>query len=154
MSLEVSKLVWAYSKAKGSARLVLLAIADFADDKGVAWPGVGRIRKMTGLSRRSAQNLIQHLISLAELTIAKKGSGRHTNRYQIEVQRLHQCKDCTPRVQPSARQGRKVCAAGVQPSAPKPSGNHQGTINQPSRASREAESAVELYPLPKQTFRR
>ena len=34
MSLEVSKLVWGYSKAKGSARLVLLAIADFADDKG------------------------------------------------------------------------------------------------------------------------
>ncbi len=34
MSIKIMSAVWRYSKAKGSALLVLLAIADFANDQG------------------------------------------------------------------------------------------------------------------------
>lgn len=38
MSIRVMSSVWANSKQSGNDLLVLLALADFADDRGVAFP--------------------------------------------------------------------------------------------------------------------
>jgi len=40
MSIEHMTLVWKHSKKGGTALLLLLAIADFANDDGVAWPSL------------------------------------------------------------------------------------------------------------------
>jgi hypothetical protein len=47
MSIKVMSLVWEKSQAKGKELLLMLAIADFADDWGEAFPGI----KSAGLAR-------------------------------------------------------------------------------------------------------
>ena len=43
MSIAITSMVWQRSKAKGPARLVLLALADHADEEGRAWPSAARL---------------------------------------------------------------------------------------------------------------
>jgi len=58
------------SKAKGNAKLVLLAIASYADDAGAgACPSLTTLTTLTGLSRRTICSLLAHLAATAQLTI-------------------------------------------------------------------------------------
>ncbi len=68
MSVRVLSRVWEESKAKGGKLLVLLAIADFTDDKGRAWPSVPTLARKARLSIRQTQRAVQELIrDLGEL---------------------------------------------------------------------------------------
>ena len=86
MSITVYRNVWGGSRARGSARLVLLAIADHADDGGQAWPSVARLARMTGLSRRQVQRRVRQLVKAGELVIEQLGGGGRSTRYRIAVQ--------------------------------------------------------------------
>ena len=151
MSLDISKAVWEGSRSKGSERLLLLAIADFADINGRAWPGITRLKKMTRLSERSIQALRKSLVRRGELTITKPGGGNTTNHYRIEVQTLRGRKDCpgqpdcTRPGQPAALQGGKLCGIPLPPAAPNPSGNRHRSIIEQSEEKRPSESDVKDY---------
>lgn len=82
MSIEVMSWVWKQSKATGTDKFVLLAIADNAwDDGSNAWPSVGTISRKTGLSTRTVQRCIQNLHDIGELkTIDRPG---HSNLYRV-----------------------------------------------------------------------
>jgi hypothetical protein len=54
MSSYVTSLVWRFSKSDGSTLLTALAIADFCDDDGRAYPAVGTLAKKARISKRSA----------------------------------------------------------------------------------------------------
>jgi len=89
MSIKIMSQVWEHSKHKGSPLLLMLAIADFADDEGAAFPGVERLAKKIRMSPRQTQRLIVKLTESKELTIKRnKGisteTGR-TNLYKITV---------------------------------------------------------------------
>lgn len=91
MSIAASELVWHGSHAKGNARLVLLAIADHANEQGVAWPGVTRLMKMTKLCRRTVQGQLLILTKeLAELRTERTG---RSNNYYIDMQKLRISRD-------------------------------------------------------------
>jgi hypothetical protein len=49
MSVGMLSRVWKHSKARFGDRLVLLAIADFANDAGEAWPSVETLAKKSRL---------------------------------------------------------------------------------------------------------
>ena len=74
--------VWKDSKATGTDKFVLLAIADNAwDDGSNAWPSVATISRKTGLSTRTVQRCIQNLHDINELqTIDRPG---HSNLYRV-----------------------------------------------------------------------
>ena len=125
--------VWRESPAKGSELLLLLAIADFADDDGVAWPGVETLAKKARLSKRQTQYNIRSLVDAGLLTVEENAGPKGTHRYRVNmahagdaqiapVQNVHRAK--------SARGGAKNDTKGVQPIAPEPSvepsKNHQG----------------------------
>ena len=81
-----------HSKATGTARLVMLAIAHFYDDKGEngAWPNQETIAKLANVSKRSVQRAIVELRELGEVDIlVHRGRGktfdRQTNRYFITI---------------------------------------------------------------------
>lgn len=89
MSVAVSQAVWAKSAARGSALLVLLALADRANDKGECWPSVGDIARRTRLGERAVRKVLRGLVATGELRILRSGGGRKrsgagwTNSYLV-----------------------------------------------------------------------
>lgn len=83
MSFKVTNWVWARSESRNGARLVMLALADRADDNGFAWPSVDDLAERTKLSPRAVQKAILCLVEIGELEV-ENGGGRHrSNRYRI-----------------------------------------------------------------------
>lgn len=83
MSIKVTNWVWARSESRNGARLVMLALADRADDNGFCWPSIDDLAERTNLSRRAVQKGIAALVEGGELKV-ENGGGRHrSNRYRI-----------------------------------------------------------------------
>lgn len=76
MSIEVMTEVWRRSTVYSGNLLVLLAIADFADDDGKAFPSVTTLARKARLSERQVQRAISALVKAGELTV-RKGAGPH-----------------------------------------------------------------------------
>lgn len=98
MSVKIIAEVYELSQATGGARLVLLALADFADDAGVCWPSVRAIAAKARLSQRQAIRHLRTLEELGELAIETPGGGRFANRYRVSIRanRASQDADDTP----------------------------------------------------------
>jgi hypothetical protein len=86
VSIKVQSYVWEHSKAKGSALLLLLAIADHAHDDGKgAYPGLERLANKCRQTVRNTQILIRKLEEIGELGVSY-GTGPHgTNEYTIPM---------------------------------------------------------------------
>jgi hypothetical protein len=83
MSIKVMSRVWEHSKQKEGALIVLLAIADFADDGGHAFPSIPILAKKARLSDRQTQRLVEKLEAEGELKI-HRGTGRgHSHSYTV-----------------------------------------------------------------------
>src|SRR5687767_11875054 len=87
MSIKLLDRGWRYSKARGGDLLVLLGIADFANDEGIAYPSIATLAAKARLTVRNTQRAIRRLVSLGELTI-DEGRGPHgTHIYKIGIER-------------------------------------------------------------------
>jgi hypothetical protein len=76
VSVKATTWVWDHSQSAGNARLVLLAIADAADQEGGnAWPSQQTIAHMTRLSVRTVRRLVTELVVLGELEVTEHGGG-------------------------------------------------------------------------------
>jgi biotin operon repressor len=83
VSFKVTNWVWARSESRNGARLVMLALADRADDNGYCWPSIDDLAERTKLSPRAVQKAIATLAEIGELDV-ENGGGRHRpNRYRI-----------------------------------------------------------------------
>lgn len=83
MSIKVTNWVWSRSESRNGARLVMLALADRADDQGLAWPSIEDLAERSRLSPRAVQKAIATLVDIGELEV-DGGGGRHrSNRYRI-----------------------------------------------------------------------
>lgn len=90
MSVEAMAYVW-NTALNGAQKLMLLAIADRADEKGVCYPGIEKLATKCGIKTRAAQHLITKLEQLGELVVeiaggTKTASGK-TNRYYMKKYR-------------------------------------------------------------------
>jgi len=86
MSLLALTNVFYNSQADGSARLVLLAIADCADDQGIAWPSLPTLALKAHISKQTARRQIAELMALGELEVVRKGNGRQSTVYRVIFQ--------------------------------------------------------------------
>ena len=93
MSVGISDAVWKYSQSTGTARLVLLCLADHADAAGESFPSIASIaRKCRLKDGRHVQRVIRKLAALGELSVIANGGrsghmgGVRTNRYRITLQ--------------------------------------------------------------------
>jgi hypothetical protein len=119
--------VWADSKHAGTELLMLLAIADFADDDGNAYPAVTTLAAKCRMKPRNANYILADLQASGELEVRVNEGPKGTNRYRITlvttpegVQRV-----AGDGVQRSAGVGLQAGAgvqrsAGLQSSAPTP----------------------------------
>src|ERR1700733_434815 len=94
MSIKIMSDVWAYSKASATPLLVLLCLADWADDDGECWPSISTIaRKCRLKDDRHVKRVIHETLErdLGEVVVipgAGKASvkgGIRSNKYRITV---------------------------------------------------------------------
>jgi hypothetical protein len=81
MSIAVSSWVWNNSPTKGSEKLVLLALADFANDAGRCWPSISTIAKRCGLDRRYVISILHQLEEGGHIQVERRG--RQSNLYTL-----------------------------------------------------------------------
>lgn len=100
MSVKVMSYVWDIPSFKGSDKLVMLCLADHADDQGICWPSIDTISRKSGVSATTVKSTLKKLES--GNWIAKKNrfktaeTGRlvrANNQYQLNVYQLKKTAD-------------------------------------------------------------
>ena len=87
MSIKVMEWVWEHSPAKGSALLVLLAIADHANADGTgAWPSLESLSNKTRLSERSVRYILRDLEGLGCITTERQQGPYGVNAYTVNLE--------------------------------------------------------------------
>lgn len=86
MSIAAMAYVWENSQHKGNELILLLAVADFANERGVAWPGIDTLAKRIRVDSRTAQRCLKRVITTGELRIQTGAGPRGCNLYQIVMQ--------------------------------------------------------------------
>jgi len=83
VSIKVMTEVWASSAATGTKRLMMLALADHANEEGCCFPGIASLALKCRITERNAQLVLRELEESGEL-ITELGTGRrNTNQYWV-----------------------------------------------------------------------
>lgn len=85
MSKEARDHVRKHSLRKGSEFHLLMAIADYADKDGIAWPSIPRLAKDIRMSERQIKRLVAKLARTDELAIKRNASKAGTHLYQLNM---------------------------------------------------------------------
>lgn len=91
-------LVWKTDIGPATKRLVLLALADAANDDGVCWPSIGTLAQKSGASRRRTEEVLAELDG--DGVIDRERRFNSSNVYRICRDKLSPAtprEDCTPR---------------------------------------------------------
>jgi hypothetical protein len=88
MSLRALAWAWECPDLDASSKLVLLALADHANDDGLSWPSLDRLVERTGRDRRTVQRSILKL-ERRELVRREPAAGTRSTRYRLPAQRWH-----------------------------------------------------------------
>lgn len=83
MSVRTMARVWAESKHSGTELLMLLAIADFSDDDGRAYPSVAGLAEKCRMKPRNANYILAALQASGELRVRLNQGPKGKNLYQI-----------------------------------------------------------------------
>lgn len=81
MSVRATSAVWEHSLMEGSHRLVMLALADHADDAGRCWPGHARLAVKCRVSRDTIKRAVADAERSGELEITHEVG--KVNRYRL-----------------------------------------------------------------------
>ena len=86
MSLTVSKRVWEHSQQRGSALVLMLALADWANRQSVAWPKTKTLAEQARLGVRQVQVLVAELEEAGEIEVRRNvAGGREANFYLVKA---------------------------------------------------------------------
>lgn len=89
LSFVLSKRTWVDSKAGTLDRMVLRALADFANDQNQCWPSNEAIMRLTRLSERRVREAVENLIALGELKRELQAGPGRCNLFTITLGRGH-----------------------------------------------------------------
>jgi len=92
VSIESMSLVLNHSKARGTAKLILIGVANHEGDGG-AWPSLSTLMRYANVDRRNAQRALTKLVELGELQVLRQKGGNELtqsafrpNLYRVTVQ--------------------------------------------------------------------
>lgn len=88
MSVKIMTLVWEHAPCRENSLMVLLALADWANDEAVCWPSIQKLADKTRIDRRSAQRIIRRLVTDGLITIEEGGGRAKQHKYHIETAAL------------------------------------------------------------------
>lgn len=146
MSVTTMARVWATSSHAGTELLMLLAVADFSDDDGRAYPAVATLAKKCRMTDRNARMILANLRKSGELFVRVGDGPKGANQYLI----ANPLKGASPLKPTSALKSSSSLKptsatpeAGfrdpLKPASAKPSVNHQEPSEGEKRRSRSAE---------------
>ncbi|PHS21753.1 MAG: hypothetical protein COA84_15170 [Robiginitomaculum sp.] len=133
MSIKIMSKIWEDGPQKHGALLVILVLADRADDDGVCWPAINTIAKKARMTTRSAQRNIRDLEAAGWLTIQTGGGRKGSNKYIINPDARVTPDKKTPLTPASPPPDARV-AQPLTPASP----NTPITINEPSIKEKNA----------------
>lgn len=149
MSIRIMSAIFESKTLGPTERLVMLALADHADDDGRCYPSIERLRQRTGLSERAVQTNIRKLVDQGYIRIVPGGGKGNANLYFVSANPAAAAPYSDPN--PAADAPRRKCTpaadapqtpqemrANPAADAPEPS----GTIIEPSTTAREASKSV------------
>lgn len=93
MSVEAIAIALHHSKAKGTAKLVLLGIANHDGDGG-AWPSKSTLAKYANVDQRNVDRAIKTLVSLAEIRVGVSAGGRSNTPDYLRPNLYHFLVEC------------------------------------------------------------
>lgn len=85
MSIRLMTQVWESAPVEGGPLLVLLALADFADERGMCWPSVKTLARRSRMSRTHVQRILRGLETANLITTKTADQGYGVNRYRIHL---------------------------------------------------------------------
>ena len=88
MSIKIMNAVWESGPADHTGLLVLLAMADIADDAGRLWPSVARIAEKARMSERNARRIIRLLEADGWLETTVNRGRNNTSSYRINTDKI------------------------------------------------------------------
>jgi hypothetical protein len=141
MSIKLMTAVWEREDLSPTHKLVLLALADWANDEGLCWPSINRLSTKTSMTSRGVQKTIRTLEKMG--FVRREESLGKGNRYWISIplNNVHPCTTFTPplnHVHPTP-----------EPRSPNTSETHQLTVNDiKPRAKRSYKMQWEKAGLP------
>jgi Helix-turn-helix domain len=115
--------VWETNIGPATKRLVLLALADSANDEGVCWPSVATIARKAGASRRRTEEVLSELA--VDGLLDKTPRMNSSNLYQLNASALMEAREIrAPReeggVPPAKSAGAPAKSAGPPRENPQP----------------------------------
>ncbi|MCC6618753.1 MAG: hypothetical protein IT341_06905 [Chloroflexi bacterium] len=134
MSLRALTAVWETSTFDGGTLLVLLALADYADEHGWSYPSIATLSRKARLSERATQYCLRDLAARGEVVVEERTGPKGCNRYRVTCldggANSAPRRNCTGAIDDTggANGSAGGCSSaheGVQPTAPKPPRNHQ-----------------------------
>lgn len=162
VSIKVMNRVWDFSRAAGTPLLVLLCLADWADDNGECWPSIATIATKCRLKDdRHVRRVIRSLVQIDEVVIIEGGGhssargGMRSNRYRITVHMPEESQTLADRpplanADPGSQtppDGGSQTPQTLADRPPEPSGTHQLESSKTSVAFDDLFSEVwALYP--------
>ena len=125
MSIMAMTWAWGLIDLDQSQTLVLLALADAANDEGVCWPSQAEIGRKARLKDRAVRNQIRSLEAAGLLSVSRRATpqGRKTNVYRLNIG----CDFSLQSKQPARNAG------WVEGSEPEPVDNSTFRCNQSNR---------------------
>ena len=107
MSIAYSNLVWQHSQEKSERLIVLLALADYANEDGQCYPTLEMVAKKARIGKDAASKIIKHLASKGYLSRIDGGDGRgNRSTYQLHKEALTTKQKVGP--EPTFQQSLKV----------------------------------------------
>lgn len=120
MSLEAITHVWKHSAQEGGNLLVMLALADYANDLGESYPATATLARKARLSERQTQRVLRSLEEAGEIVVLKNQGRNGTNLYRILG--LQGSLEGGVKMSPRQNVGGDIQGQkGVTPTSPKPS---------------------------------
>ncbi len=131
MSIKLMTRVWDETRFKGTELLVLLCLADHANDEGTCWPSYTKIALRARCSRRHAIRIMENLRAEGWVKIVghhRNQNGQATNLFRIQAVTKRGDAHVTPNSEKGERgdiltnRGDTGGRKEVTPMSPKPSG--------------------------------
>lgn len=127
MSIEIMTTVWKFAPVHAGDLLILLALADFADDSGACFPSVATLAARGRMTTRNVQICLKSLAARRLIVIERAVGPKGANRYHVQADFMRTAQARGENISPV-----KNDAKGVKPISPGGETHFTQTIKEPS----------------------